>query len=449
VASRSRWCDYSRSRFLYGQADRCSFFRGGGLGGRPRTPKDSPLWGRPSGARQGKGRSGSGRQAQQREEDRRFEEIDSDEDDGQGIGLDGTSISDELRFTGEDLGRRRHKYEYSDPSESSEDYGDSEDGGELQLALRDKEELLVQKALERIRRAQMLGKTNVKLTQPELDALERRRQKDRATKDQVRRKGSASDLSGNGRRRSSGQSSPVSKESKYGRRQSKGYFSGHNGESTSNSRRATPPGVLVPGQGVVGFSPLGQYPPTTAAAGRSPRSGSRSASSHSLAQPSPPLRSKKRYSVSRETPQPLSTPPSPNLARRLPDDPNWLPRPRSSSSVSAHAYDPYQYQTYSPPLPQIPPQYSQGRRIVSSPQPDVQYSRIRGEPQVRLTEPSSLRKEHSGQATPNESDSDGGPLSDDDDGDGVRVDVVPYGQGYSVNMRPESSARERPRRAGR
>ncbi len=320
----------------------------------------------------------------------------------------------------------------------------------MQLALRDKEELLVQKALERIRRAQMLGKTNVKLTQPELDALERKRQKDQAIKDQARRKGSGSELRASDRRRSSGPSSTVPKELKLGKRQSKGYYPGYDGESSPNSRRATPPGVLVTGQGVVGFSPLGQYPPTTAAQGRSSRSGSRSASSHSLAQPSPPLRStKKRYSSGREPPQPLPAPPSPNIARRLPDDPNWLPRPRSSSSVSAQPYDPYQYQTYSPPPPQIPPQYSQGRRIVSSPQPDVQYSRIRSGPPVRSTEPSSLRREHSGQATPDESDSDDSPLSDDDDGDGVRVDVVPYGQGYSVNMRSESSARERPRRAGR
>ena len=450
VVGRSNWRDSPRSRFIHGQADRYSFFRGGGLGGRPRTPKDSPLWGRPSGARPGKRRSGSGRQAQQREGDRRFEEIDSDGGDDQGVGLNRTLAGDELRFTGEDLGRRRKGYEYLNRSESSEDYGDSDDGENMQLALRDKEELLVQKALERIRRAQMLGKTNVKLTQPELDALERKRRKDQAIKDQAKRKGSGTNLRTSDRRRSSGQTNSAFKDPKIGKRESKGYFSGYDGESSSSSRRATPPGVLVPGQGVVGFSPLGQYSPTTAPQVRSSRSDSRSASSQSLAQPSPPLRSsKKRYSSGREPPQPLPAPPSTHSVRRLPDDPNWLPRPRSSSSVSAQAYDPYQYQSYSPPIPQIPPQYSQGRRIVSSPQPEVHNPRIRGEPEVRLTEPSSFRREHTGQATPDDFDSDGSSLSHDDDDDGVHVDVVPYGQGYSVDMRPESSARESPRRGGR
>lgn len=383
-------------------------------------------------------RGSSGRQAQQREEDRRFEELDSDLDDGQGVGLDGAFVSDELRFTGEDLGRRRRKYDYSDPSQSSEEYGDSDNDGNMQLALRDKEDLLVQKALERIRRAQMLGKTNVKLSQPELDALERKRLKDQAIKDSAKRKGSGSNLKGSDRRRSNGQTNNSPKDPKFSKRQSKGYFSGYDGESPSSSRRATPPGVLVPGQGVVGFSPLSQYAHTTAPQGRSSPAGSRSASSQSLSQSSPPIRgNKKRYSSGREPPQPLPAPPSPKSTRRLPDDPNWLPRPRSSSSMSAQQYDPYLYQTYSPPIPQIPSHYDPGRRIVSSPHTG------------RLTEPSSLRREHSDRATPEESDSEGISLSDEGDDDGVRVDVVPYGQGYSVNMRPESSARERPRGARR
>lgn len=349
------------------------------------------------------------------------------------------------------MGRRRRRYEYSGTSESSEDYGNSDDDGNMQIALRGKEEQLLRTALERIRRAQLLGKRNVKLSQPELDALERKRQKDQAIKGQAKRKGSGSNLRASDRRRSSGQSSIVLKEQKYSKRQSKGYFSGYDGESSASSRRAAPPGVLVPGQGVVGFSPLGQSAPIAASQGRSSRSGSRSASSHSLAQPSPPLRSSKnRVSSGREPSQSIPTPPSPNLARRLPDDPNWLPRPRSSSSVSGHPYDPYQYQTYSPPLPQLPSKYTQSRRVVSSPQPDIQYSRIRGEPQTRLTEPSSLRREHSDQVTPEGSDAEDDSLSDEDDGDGVQVDVVPYGQGYSVNTHPESSAaRERPRRGGR
>jgi len=59
-----------------------------------------------------------------------------------------------------------------------------------------------------------------------------------------------------------------------------------------------------------------------------------------------------------------------------------------------------------------------------------------------------MRREHSGQGTPEYSDSAGESISDDED-DGVQVNVVPYGQGYSISTRPESTARERPRRGGR
>ena len=319
----------------------------------------------------------------------------------------------------------------------------------MQLALRDKEELLVQKALERIHRAQMLGKTNVKLTQPELDALQRKKRKELATKDQAPRRNSALDLKGTDRRRSSGQSSGASKDQKPGKRKSKGYFPGYDGESSSSSRRATAPGIRVPGAtGVPAFSPLGYYPSTTAPQGRSSVSGSRSASSHSLARDSLPLPrpGNQRYSGP-EPPQPSPKPRSPLSSRSLPDDPNWTPRSRSSSSATTQPYptDPYYYQAYSSPPPQMPAQYIQGRRIVSSPQPDVHYPRVRGEAQARSSEPSLQRRGYSSRNTPDASDSEEGTDSDDDS-DGVQVDVVPYGSGYDVNVRPESSARERSRR---
>ena len=451
MARRCYRCDYPRSRILYGQTDRYSFFRGGGLGGRPRTPKDSPLWGRLSGARPEKRRGGSGRQAQQWEEDRRFEEIDSDEDDGQGVGLDGPFVSDELHFTGADMGRRSRRRQVYDDGVSSEssgdDYGSDHGlGGTMQIALRDKEELLVQKALERIHRAQMLGRTNVKLTQPEIDALERKRRKDEAESAGRKPETKKAD-----RRRSSGQSRDTSREQKSSRKRSKGYFSTHESESSSSSRKATPPGILVPGPGgMAAYSPLGFYPPTTAPQGESSRSGSRSASSYSLAQASPPLprAHKQRYSLGPDPAPPSPAPRSPQSLRRLPDDPNWIPRTRSSSSVSRQPYSPNQYQSHSPPLPQIPHQYSQGRRAVSSPQPDVQYPHIRGEPQVRSSGPSSLRREHSRQSTPERSESEEGSASEDDEGEGVQVDVIPYSQGYGISVRPEG-AKERQRKGQR
>lgn len=85
---------------------------------------------------------------------------------------------------------------------------------------------------------------------------------------------------------------------------------------------------------------------------------------------------------------------------------------------------------------------------MSSPQPEIPYPRIRGEPQARSSESSSLRREHSRQSTPEKSESEEGSASDDDGDEGVQVDVVPYGQGYGVSVRPEG-ARERQRRGQR
>ena len=81
--------------------------------------------------------------------------------------------------------RRRSEYDdMTDETESVEggefdlyDHEDSTVAYAVQLAMRDKEDQLVDKALERIRRAQMLGKKNVRLSRRELDALERKRQK--------------------------------------------------------------------------------------------------------------------------------------------------------------------------------------------------------------------------------------------------------------------------------
>ena len=322
----------------------------------------------------------------------------------------------------------------------------------MQLAFRDKEDMLVQKALERIRRAQMLGEKNVKLSQLELDALERKRQKDRALQGQADRKSSRSNLKGDDRRRSIGQHSIPAKERKSSKTKSKGYLPAYDDESLSGSRRVTPPGVYVPGAGVVGFSPMGSYQNQ----GRSSHPGSRSASSRDLAQLSPTVShgsSKKRVSYGPE-PSALSPSRSPNIPRRLPDDADWIPRPRSSSSVSGqtHPYDPYQYQTYSPPLPPGQPPYShygQSRRIVSSPHPDMQYLRNRGDGRPRSSEPSSLRRGHFDQETPEESDSPDGFVSDEDEGNGVQVNIAPYGHDIGINARTEGTNRERPQRSGR
>ena len=348
--------------------------------------------------------------------------------------------------------RRRHHRDDSLSSRSSESEASDEGAGRiLQVALRDKEELLVQKALERIRRAQMLGKKNVKLTQPELDALERKRRKDQALRHPINRRTSASDVRDFVKRRGSRQTSAIPIDERPGKRSSRGYFPTYDGDSSSSSRKATPPAILASNQmGVTVASPLGYQTSYSSSQDKPLRSGSRSTSSHSMAQasPTPPRTGTSHYT---SVPEDTAAPRSSLSLRRLPDDPNWEPRSRSSSTASTpYPPDPYYYQAYSPPMPQVPAQYNRTRRIVSNPQPDLQYPRIRAQPQAHTSEPFIMRRVHSDRAIPSMSGSDIGTDSDDDDdGEGVQIDVVPYGEDYRMNVRSEFSTRERPTRRQR
>ncbi|CAG7926623.1 unnamed protein product [Penicillium olsonii] len=134
-----------------------------------------PSWGRPPGARLGRDNGGRAW------ETTRVEEVDSDED------AYGRELVRSGRYARQEYGRvarRRAEYEdLTDDNDSGEGgdfdlygHGDSTVAYAVQLAMRDKEDQLVDHALERIRRAQMLGQKNVRLSKRELDALERKRQ---------------------------------------------------------------------------------------------------------------------------------------------------------------------------------------------------------------------------------------------------------------------------------
>lgn len=408
-----------------------------------------PSWGRPSGARKGKRGKERDRQTRQREEAKRFEEIDSDDDDGQGVGLSRPYVSDELYFTGADLSRSspRNQRTYSRDyiSESSEDEEDADEslGGTMQLALRDKEELLVHKALERIRRAQMLGRTNVKLTQPEIDALARKRRKDEASRK------SPLSSSRTTQHRRSGDQLGETEEQRPSNRRLRTPLSMHESGEFPSPGRATPPGILLPGtDGNASYHPFGHHSSGAPESyNRSSRSGSRSASSHSQQQSTPPLPpgqlrpSKGRYFSVPEASQPPPPFPPNTLLRRLPDDPNWIPRPGSSSSNPT--------QTYSPPSPHVPPR----RRIVSGPPESHYVGSRRGDsspmPYSTISEPSHMHREHSGHGGDDHTRANDDTEEDDDDDYGVQVDVVPFGQGYGINVRAEEGAAIRPRRGER
>ncbi|KAJ5162878.1 uncharacterized protein N7500_004708 [Penicillium coprophilum] len=135
-----------------------------------------PSWGRPPGARTGRNTRGRAW------EETRLEEVESEED------VYGRELVRSGRCKQEYGGRgsRRRPVAFEDLT----DEADTFDGGEfdlydhedttvayaIQLAMRDKEDQLVDTALERIRRAQLLGRKNVRLSKQELDALERKRQ---------------------------------------------------------------------------------------------------------------------------------------------------------------------------------------------------------------------------------------------------------------------------------
>ena len=418
----------------------------------------------------------------------RFEEItDSDgddDDDERGVPLDGAFYGNESqvgsRYTGRYPEGRRKRQGYSRESDSSGDeaQGDGARRAEnMQIALRDKEEVWLQSALARIQRAQMLGEKNVKLSPPEIQALERNRQ--RGTAPARSRQGSDREEV----RQSNKKSTGAKGASKNKRKSQSSLRNFDLAETSSNPRRGTPPGILVPGpSGTQIYQPFDSHlqartPTSPGSRGfRASGSSSRSASSHVR---QPPYASPPSPSIIQFTGD-ARPPPLPSSTRRLPDDPNWIPRPRSSSSIasSAPAYEPYQYPPNSPPLPQIPPQYLQasGRRAVSNPQwsqpsryeeplpPRQQYHRVsepgRTEYDARhfpLT-PSSSGEGTTSSRSGDENGDDGSSDDDDDDDEdrdsdhGVQVNIdsaasrYPRGPGSG---RREEGMRERPRRPGR
>ncbi|GES64553.1 putative prenylated RAB acceptor [Aspergillus terreus] len=139
-----------------------------------------PRWGRPPGARLG--RQTRRRMAPWMEEgDSRIEEIESEDEFWM---REGRAIATRMDLEGR-FGWPRRMLDYGEDFDDTEsvdgtDYDLYEDADStvayaVQLAMKDKEDWLVEKALERIRRAQRLGQKNVRLSKRELEALERKR----------------------------------------------------------------------------------------------------------------------------------------------------------------------------------------------------------------------------------------------------------------------------------
>lgn len=403
--------------------------------------------------------------------------MDSDSGDEQGVNLDPgfyqkRFASDELRFTGIDLGsrgQRRGNYEYDEDSDQSdEDHfeGDGGNGMGMQLALRDmrdKEDWLVEKALERIRRAQALGKANVKLTQPELDALERKRKLAAGPQNPKSKKGGPSRSKKDDRRRSKGDRSsggtpPLPLDSR------------RRGRSSAANEEFTMPYPMLPAEpydpstGALARAPLGYYgSPAVRPSGPPSRPRSRNPSSQSLRQQqqhTPPLpqyhhpyQQGRYFSVPEAThlARPTSSSRTPPLPRPLPDDPDWAPRAHSTSNLAPYPYDPAQYQAYAPPPAQLDPRYAT-RRNVSGP-PDLYHpSMYRPPPDEIFIGPASdpmLVPQRSPQTDTSGEDRTTEDNEDEDDDNGVLVEVVERPTGHDTRSKSGGNGRGSRQRRGR
>jgi hypothetical protein len=383
-----------------------------------------PPWGRPPGAKGSKRRRQWEREQDLwQQEQSRVEELDSDDTDTQGVDLNYEKkrfSSDPLHFTGIDLSsssRNRQGYTYDDSDDSSDSdsgYAEEEGTNALQVALRNKEEALVQSALARIRRAQEKGKREVKLNQDELDALEKRRKRMRAAATIKERQGSGSGSERERRRRNDRQLVTVPIEDPKGRKK---------GKARRSDTPPVPPGIIIPGSENITYAPLGYYPPQAGPSRTSP-SRPRSSTSQQL-RGAPPQYAHQNPRHFSEGARPTSS--SSNGSRRiLPDEEDWQPSRRSSTSSGP--VDPFDYQIDPGHPPPIPQQYAAPRRPIS----EVAYSSVRRSPPIgqhaypslaRGSDP-SLRRQSSHRT--DEADSLASTSEEDDSdelGNGVQVFV--------------------------
>lgn len=324
----------------------------------------------------------------------RIEELDSDDSDTQGVGLaygEKRFVSDPLKFTGVDLStkareRRGYTFDDSEPDSDGSRSRSDDDGNESarQVALRDKEEALVQSALARIRRAQERGKREVKLDPEELAALEKRRKRMQSAATSKNKKGSGSSGSGSERKRRSDRALvtvPIVQSEP--RRQSDRYRDDSPPRISSGG-----PGVVVEGpDGIVTYTPIGHFPPQVSSRNSPTRPRSSTSLSQKPRNTPPPYLSEhpqggRHFS---EEIRPTSSGHSPRIP--LPHEESWAPSSRrSSASSQGYSHDPFDYQVSSGyPEPQ-----SSGRRNVSGP-PQVSYSSVRRSPPMGTSSSSKMR----------------------------------------------------------
>jgi hypothetical protein len=391
------------------------------------------------------------------------EEVDSDDTDTQGVGLisrNKSFQSDSLQFTGIDMSSRsrsRRAYDY-DTEESTGDSEDSDGASSvLQLAYKDKEEALVRSALARIRRAQEKGKTEVKLNQEELDALQRQRRRLQASGQSTPTNSRKSSGTEKERRRSEQVrvSVPLAAIEGNGKKSSKRRSEQYDIHPPS---AANPPGMLVAGPDGLAYAPVGYLPPKKASSNRGSPSRPRSSTLQQRGTPPP------QYAYP-QLPRQFSDHARPNSSsssssrRPMPDDIDWIPADSRRSSVSSQTHrhiDPFEYQVAqeSPPLPaQYMIQQNSGRRYFSGPA-DVQYSSVRRNPAMasssylpQTRSSSDPRMRRRGYEDVYAEDSSEGDQSDDL-GNGVQVFVEEEPEREKEREKPKQAVSRKPVASG-
>ena len=422
------------------------------------------------------------------------EELDTDDDNSpQGVELYGQPRhrSDELHFTGIDLGagrvRGRSGEAYDDftPSEDEDEYEYDVQTGLVrrhsteQQILKEKEELLVQRAMDRIARARALGKPNVRLSRAEIDALERAERNQASQRPSAAPKAAPSSKKEVVKRKPvelrKGSSKSTTRSASDSPTKGKPGDTRGRGKSNSatNSARESRENSVTYASRPEDFEVARRppYPQGYPSAGSRERDtsgrGSRTNSNQSLRQypqamapPQHPYYAN-RYS---SNPDPLyGNRPGSNSSRSSRPDPaemDWEPRARSTSSLVNMPLDQLPYQTSvgrAPRFDPSDPRFASPRRRVASGPPAIlqQQGRPYHRPQDELFLPDDQPEVYNYLASPrSDAEVDHDEYEDDDDSDydaGVEVVDVSErpGGNYAIQTRSATAAAASPAYRGR
>ncbi|KAH0342592.1 hypothetical protein KCU81_g5620, partial [Aureobasidium melanogenum] len=395
-----------------------------------------PHWGRPSGAIGGSGEMWKDEFEARR---RRFLDVGDESDDGyQRVHLDPAAfksrsadrlpredfVGDDLLFTGYDLSSAWGERRADDTAYERRPQGPQEDDyyHDNALTRSSRENILVQSAKEKLRRARVKGKTNVSLSVEEMAALERSSTQSRDT--------SEPSTPNKNKTRGSRSSSTTSLTNTRPRRTSIGLFGGtspsHSRSRTPKTSRkpsneqqpvarasgSTPPAFMIRGSdGVPMYASTDYYP-----------SPPRRPSGNSTRNVTPPYEaySARGYGADVRAPSSSSN-------RALYDENAWASSSRPSPGVA--------YPDMLGPSSLSGAQSRQG----PIPSSDVSYAKLRRAPQgspLYNVEPAFARGNREAEVVPGARPASSESSSDDSGGQGVRIEVEP---GFGLRRVPVSS----------